>query len=315
MRLFTLLLVLWSVSGCTQTLHNSDSLCLEMLTHQLDTAGVDIDSFIIHLENEMITGQYFKNHASANYIDVLNKIKDNPDTEFGRWGISDKDVQNLRTLNVKYDSLKPDIIENALTDSNSYLYKRDQIYNEISALQDIDVGLITGCLLRYWTIEDFNSNLYRLTFFKLIYGLYNPHEGITVKLPEYPETVIDTNNQHLIVFEIMIDSVNHVFANGRKIKNSQITDEIKKFLSNSIVTEGNRVQPTSKIVSLKNYRGTSINQYVTVYNEIIRAYNEVRNEQSIEKYGKPFKELDTSIQKEIRNLIPMRISEAEPVEY
>ena len=70
---------------------------------------------------------------------------------------------------------------------------------------------------------------------------------------------------------------------------------------------------SEKIVSLKNQRGTSIKKYVAVYNEVTRAYNEVRDEVSKTKFNSSFEDLESTQQKEVRKLVPMRISEAEPV--
>lgn len=73
-----------------------------------------------------------------------------------------------------------------------------------------------------------------------------------------------------------------------------------------------RQKVTKGIVSVQNDRGTSYAKYVAIQNEIIAAYNEVKDKYSQKFFKKPFAELDEDQQKAIKELIPQKISEAEP---
>ncbi len=73
--------------------------------------------------------------------------------------------------------------------------------------------------------------------------------------------------------------------------------------------------PKNAIVSLKNDRGTNYRTYLEVYNEVKAAYNELRDEMALKKYNKGYEEIDAEKQKEIRDEIPLVISEAEPTSY
>ncbi|MFT7592403.1 MAG: hypothetical protein ACI9UJ_002340 [bacterium] len=68
---------------------------------------------------------------------------------------------------------------------------------------------------------------------------------------------------------------------------------------------------------MKNDRGTSVQRYVEVYNELIRAYSEARDEYALNKYGRSYTDLPKKGDqaKEVQKKFPMKISEAEPVEY
>src|SRR5574344_1571132 len=66
------------------------------------------------------------------------------------------------------------------------------------------------------------------------------------------------------------------------------------------------------VVSLQNDRGTSYNAYIQVQNEIVRAFNEVRDSFAMQNYGKKYAALDEDHQKIVRDAIPQNISEAEP---
>ena len=80
-----------------------------------------------------------------------------------------------------------------------------------------------------------------------------------------------------------------------------------------------KVIDKSAIISLQNDRGTSYNTYIQVQNELQAGVDELRNNLSKEKFGVPYDQLDPNKDKDkdkiraIREAIPMRISEATPV--
>lgn len=71
---------------------------------------------------------------------------------------------------------------------------------------------------------------------------------------------------------------------------------------------------TKGVVSLQNDRGTNYETYITVQNNIVAAFNIVRDKFSMEHFGKVFDELSTDEQKLVKLVIPLSISEAEPRE-
>ncbi len=81
--------------------------------------------------------------------------------------------------------------------------------------------------------------------------------------------------------------------------------------------------PSKAIISLQSDRGTSYGMYVSIQNEIEKAYNELRNDLSIKKYGRPYKDLlkdkkndkSESLKEKIaflKKAYPQIISEPEP---
>ena len=73
--------------------------------------------------------------------------------------------------------------------------------------------------------------------------------------------------------------------------------------------------PTKAIISIKNDRGTKYKTYLEVYNELKAAYNELWEEAAMTKFGKNLEDLKPSQQKEIKDAIPLVISEAEPTKF
>ena len=115
---------------------------------------------------------------------------------------------------------------------------------------------------------------------------------------------------------------------GKVISLNALKDKAKEFILNPLddkdlpekkVTEiempdGSKWSyPVSEgVISLQNTRDTSYQVYIQVQNELTRAFNEVRDEVAMSKFGKKFADLDEAERKVITKAIPMKISEAEP---
>jgi pyruvate/2-oxoacid:ferredoxin oxidoreductase alpha subunit len=117
-------------------------------------------------------------------------------------------------------------------------------------------------------------------------------------------------------------------VNGEVINVSQLRDKAKEFIANKANAENmpelvnkeveffGTVQVTEKhVISLQNDRSSSYQSYIDVQNELVAAYNELRDELATEKWGKKYEELDEDQQKAIREIYPQKISEAEPKKY
>jgi len=98
---------------------------------------------------------------------------------------------------------------------------------------------------------------------------------------------------------------------GCFFKNPTDADNLPEKKMTEIPFFGN--YPVSKgIVSLQNDRGTKYKTYIAVQNELVAAYNELRDELSMQKFGKPYGDLEKDKKNAIRKIYPQRISEAEP---
>jgi hypothetical protein len=74
-----------------------------------------------------------------------------------------------------------------------------------------------------------------------------------------------------------------------------------------------KIMVSKGVVSLKNDRGTSYEMYIRVQNELTKAFDELRNDLSMEKFGVKFDDLvDENKIDAIQQAIPIAISEAEP---
>ena len=170
-----------------------------------------------------------------------------------------------------------------------------------------------------------------IAFLLLIFWLttttMNSDKGLQRRLPPMPDENqqqedIKVNRRNII--QVKINAADRVIAGGQIMEISEIKDKIVEFVTNPMnletlpekemkEIEGFGQYAVSKgVVSLQNDRGTSYNAYLQVQNELVKAFNEIRDDFAVKNYGKKYNALDEDKQKIVREAIPQNISEAEP---
>ena len=154
-----------------------------------------------------------------------------------------------------------------------------------------------------------------LLIFFLVTTQIDVDKGIFVRLPHWiedqpPQPLVDNN-----VFSIKVNRDNLLLIEGKEGQMEGLRDQVKEFVINPQKRPDLANAPNRAVVSIQNDRGTSYNTYLSVYNEVKAAYNELWNEESNRRYGEAYMDLPKAVQKEIRNLIPSVISESEPTEF
>jgi biopolymer transport protein ExbD len=82
------------------------------------------------------------------------------------------------------------------------------------------------------------------------------------------------------------------------------------------MTAGGKLMVTDKhVISVQTDRGTSYWVYFEVQNELVAAYNELRNDLAKAAFGRPYENCTQEEQEAIRKYFPQKISEAEPKKY
>ncbi len=171
---------------------------------------------------------------------------------------------------------------------------------------------------------------FMLLIFFLVATTMDSDKGIFRVLPPYidkpiqdePIKVLDKN-----LFVVLINKDDRLMVEKKPMNPDDLRKACKDFLTNMNNDENDKIYPefneetidglgtvrvTKGIVSIQNDRGTSYDKYIEIQNEIVAAYNEVKDEYSKKYFRKLFKDLNEDQQKAIKALIPQRISEAEP---
>lgn len=189
------------------------------------------------------------------------------------------------------------------------------------------------------------SQMADISFLLLIFWLcsttMSTDQGLSRRLPpplppnmEKPDVEVNERN----IFIVLINSQNQLLVQGELMDVRQLREEAKAFILNTendvhkpelfevtadVLDKNGEVERTLKtittknhVISLQNDRGTMYEKYIEVQNELVAAYNEIRDEYSRREFGGlTFNELTTEQQEAVQTLFPQKISEAEPKNY
>ena len=133
----------------------------------------------------------------------------------------------------------------------------------------------------------------------------------------------NANDQLLVEGELM--DIRDLRAAAKEfISNPQHKEHLPEFKEVNVDLLG-PMQVSKQVISLQNDNGTSYKLYIQVQNELEAAYNELREELAMNRFGISYKALEEKADPEgdndakaqemvqaIRDVYPQRISEAEP---
>ncbi len=186
-------------------------------------------------------------------------------------------------------------------------------------------------------VPDINSSstadiAFLLLIFFLITTSMDTDQGLARRLPPPPEQdqpkPEDKDFNKRNVLQILINKNNQLMVGGEIMDVKQLREKTIEFIDNPnndptlpqkkvkhIDLLGDCEITDQHIISLQNDRGTSYEAYIEVQNELVAAYNVLRNRLAKSKFGKEYTECSPEQQKAIRQYYPQRISEAEPKNY
>lgn len=154
-----------------------------------------------------------------------------------------------------------------------------------------------------------------LLIFFLVTTTIEVNKGILAKLPKWTEEEIEVPLPDNRVFSVKVNAQNQILVEGELLKIEHLRETMKLFITNPQKRDNQPNRPKDAVISLQNDRGTAYKTYLSVYNEVIGGYNDLRDEAAEKQFGKPFKKLKKAEKEQIIDIYPMVISEAEPTEY
>jgi len=183
-----------------------------------------------------------------------------------------------------------------------------------------------------------------LLIFFLVTTTMDIDTGITRLLPPEPEeeqeTQVQVNKRNVLV--VLLNRSDRLMVGGDEMDRLELKDKVIEFFTNPLnkedlpVMEDTEVQfpPGSSallpadgvwrgkvskgVISLQNDRSTTYGKYLQVQNELVAAVNTLRNDFCKLYFDKEYDALNTNnpteeeIQKGIREIYKMNISESEP---
>jgi len=141
-----------------------------------------------------------------------------------------------------------------------------------------------------------------LLIFFLVVTTIDVDKGITVKLPPWCEENCSIDVLDDRVLSIKVNYKDELLVEGDEKQVSELRETAKLYIAE---------KGKETIISLQNDRSTSYDTYLSVYNELKAAFNEVWDEEALTVFGALYEDLNAASKKEIRTKYPLVISEAE----
>ena len=172
---------------------------------------------------------------------------------------------------------------------------------------------------------------FMLLIFFLITTSMDTDRGLARRLPPPPENK-DQKDDIIVkernVLQVRLNKDDQLMCGQDYIDIKQLKEKAKEFIVNPYDDEklpekhrknipllGDCMITEKHVISVQNDVGTSYKAYIDVQNELVAAYNELRDELGKAKFGKTYAQCDEDEQKAIREYYPQKISEAEPKKY
>ena len=196
-------------------------------------------------------------------------------------------------------------------------------------------------------VPDVNSSsmadiAFLLLIFFLVTSSMDTDSGLARRLPPPPQddqNLSEIKVQRRNLMTVLVNSLNQTMVGDEHYDNlnqlqgktgkQSLKDKVKEFVINPNNSEdlpelfeedfgppvGTLRVTKDHVVSLQNDNTTSYKAYLAVQNELVKAYNELREEAARRYYNRPYEELLKDEKDLINKVYPQRISEAEPKSY
>jgi biopolymer transport protein ExbD len=170
-----------------------------------------------------------------------------------------------------------------------------------------------------------------LLIFFLVATTMNSDKGLSRVLPPLPPEdvkVEDIKVKERNVLLVFVNAAGQIMAGNESMDIRGLKDKAKEFILNPMDDEnlpekkdteidlgdGSKwTYPVSEgVISLQTTRDTNYEVYIMVQNELSRAFNEVREQVSMQKFGHAFADLNEDQRSAVTKAVPQKISEAEP---
>ena len=172
---------------------------------------------------------------------------------------------------------------------------------------------------------------FMLLIFFLITTSMDTDRGLARRLPPPPENEKQKDDiivKERNVLQIRLNKDDQLMIGGEWSDIKQLREKAKEFIANpkddpnmpekhakTLPFFGNVMITEKHVISVQNDVGTSYDAYFQVQNELVAAYNELRDELAKAQFGKPLAEFTEEQKEAISDYYPQKISEAEPKKY
>lgn len=164
-----------------------------------------------------------------------------------------------------------------------------------------------------------------LLIFFLVTTTMDTDTGLTRKLPPiHNETPPDVHKRNTLV--ILVNRDNQIMMQNEGVALKDIRGLTKDFILNKFDNPdlpkrkevyfdiiGNMVVTPNHVISLQSDRGTAYGTFISVQNELVGVYSDLKAEFAMKEWNMQYADLAEKKKKVVDAVYPIRISEAEPI--
>jgi len=323
----TFILILTSCNGQDYKIEKQ---LLECQVSSAKTFGVDLKKEFNEFESYLIDSKILKDKRGDSYYQIYKQIEKEGDANF-YFNYSLLDTIRLHSNSTGLQGIQTECSDYFEKILNSKDYKKSKLYtlnlamDSIKKAGDINVSEIAKTITKVLTPKDFEQDYYKMTLMLTLVATQEVSSGLVRRLPPAPEDVDKTSIKERNLVHIHVtNNSDSVFFNSRAISTydlpqltkdyilSDKSDTLKPELRFTNIENIGECYQSELIISLSNDKETKYDTYIKVQNQLLKAYELARNDMSKKYFKRQFNDLTDSEKKAIKELVPLRISEAEP---
>lgn len=322
--LLILIVVVIFTFGCRQSYVIEKKLydCIET---SMRDSGIDLERELYDFEQYLIENGILKDRSGVSYYQIYKKIEKDRDMLFS-FNYSLHDSISLHADESKLSNVPIDCFDKILTGKKyeeSKLFKLENVMGSLITLGVFDVSNISNTITTILSAPDFEQSYYRMRVL-LMLAAVNEYKTLISEQLLYDSDMIKftepIKERNKLRIKVTTDD-NSVYLNDQKIAISDLTDLVKDYIIHDgsdptkpeleiLTIDGvGEFYQSQLVIILISDRNVKYKVYIEVQDQLLEAYNIVRNDMSEKYFGKSYDELMDEEIDIIKNLVPVNITE------
>ncbi len=333
-NILILIIFTLTINSCSGQDFSIESKHFDCMVKTSSELGVDLKKELSDFEEHLIEVGVLADNSGESYYKIYEIIKETGDINFEfQYSLIDSIKAHIDKDSIEVIEIIGDCLSLAEKTQKSKKFKRSKVYqlkvgmDSIVYSEKVNPSEIASMILSVLSPKDFEHDYYKMTVLLLLATTQDVDSGLIRKLPPLPESkeIEPIDKRNLLIVYITTDN-DSVMVNDKKESIEDLTSIVEKYIKSdstdltmpeliplNIDLIGDCFQ-SKLIISMRNERATSYNTYVKVQDNLVSAYKNVRNERAVEYFNMDFDNLTDDQKRAIKELIPQRISEAEPTD-
>ncbi|WP_160129495.1 hypothetical protein [Kordia antarctica] len=268
--------------------------------------GVELITILKKAEQILIEEELLKDGSGESYLKLYKNIEK----------ATDGKLQDLRVAEYIQKMMQKDLdVDNYVNCMQEFMQSPKFLDSKLNKLNKFinlarsetntpEIKTLVNNMLTVFEATDFEHNYYKyLTF--LLLDKYNQTDfeiqNIDRSLPKETAPKISASALEQ-AFKIEMQPEEVLFVNGEKTPRNSLRKKVITYL---------RKHKSESIISVKYDMKIPYSFYIVVQNEMVGAFEEVRNELAKQKFNSSFDDLTQEQQEEIKKTYPMKIVDQE----